>query len=62
MVVVVVLLLFETVPDVDVLLNPYETLEFVRLAFPPVETVVELLPEFRLLPVEYVVVVVVVSD
>lgn len=62
MVVVVVLLLFETVPDVEVLLNPYERLGFVRLAFPPVETVVELLPELRLLPVVYVVVVVVVSD
>ena len=61
-VVVVVLLLLEVVPDVLVLLDPAEIPALVKLAFTPFETVVEFVPELRFVPFVVVVVVVVVVD
>ncbi|MDE7403042.1 MAG: hypothetical protein K2M87_06490 [Muribaculaceae bacterium] len=49
-------------PDVDVLLDPADTLALVNPALTPFDTVVEFVPEFRVDPLELVVVVVVVVD
>lgn len=49
-------------PDVEVLLEPAEIPTLVRPALTPFDTVVELVPEFLLVPVVLVVVVVVVVD
>lgn len=59
---VVVLLLRVLEPEVLVLLVPAEMPAFVMLALTPLDTVVEFVPELRLVPLVVVVVVVVVVD
>ena len=61
-VVVVLFVICDLEPDVDVLLEPADTLAFVSPALKPFDTVVEFVPEFRVDPLELEVVVVVVID